>query len=111
MSCSEYTGYQFQEVPPVREVHSLADDVRAGLFSQPRSLAPKYFYDHKGSHLFDRICETPEYYPTRTEASLLQEYAAAIIEHVQPDHMLNLVVVPRVRHDTCLRQPDNLIIP
>jgi len=88
MSCSEYTGYQFQEVPPVREIPSLADDVRTGLFSQPRSLAPKYFYDHKGSHLFDQICETPEYYPTRTEASLLQEYAAAIIEHVQPNHML-----------------------
>jgi len=88
MSCSEYTGYQFQEVPPVRELPSLADDVYTGLFSQPRSLAPKYFYDHKGSHLFDQICETPEYYPTRTEASLLQEYAAAIIEHVQPDHML-----------------------
>lgn len=38
----------------------------------PRSISPKYFYDAEGSRLFDRICELPEYYPTRTELAILE---------------------------------------
>ncbi|MFM0503527.1 ergothioneine biosynthesis protein EgtB [Paraburkholderia caffeinilytica] len=53
-------------------------DVRAGLSRLPKSLAPKYFYDAEGSALFDAICETPEYYPTRTETALLTRIAAEI---------------------------------
>lgn len=48
------------------------------LDSQPASIAPKYFYDRLGSALFAAICETPEYYPTRTEAVILPVAAAAI---------------------------------
>ena len=45
----------------------LRRDLVAGLRARPRSVSPKYFYDAAGSRLFDRICELPEYYPTRTE--------------------------------------------
>jgi L-histidine N-alpha-methyltransferase len=88
MSNTSFPGYCFKEVAPVRQVSTLAEDVVNGLFSDLRSLSPKYFYDHTGSRLFDQICETPEYYPTRTEAALLREYAASIIDLVQPDHMV-----------------------
>ncbi|MBE9229357.1 L-histidine N(alpha)-methyltransferase [Phormidium sp. LEGE 05292] len=47
-------------------------DVIQGLTKKPKNLPPKYFYDHKGSQLFEQICELPEYYPTRTEASILR---------------------------------------
>src|SRR5690606_11690377 len=47
----------------------------AGLRRRPRRLPCKFFYDGVGSELFDRICETPEYYPTRTELRILAEAA------------------------------------
>jgi len=53
-------------------------DVIKGLTEKPKSLPPKYFYDDPGSQLFEKICELPEYYPTRTEAWILQEYADEI---------------------------------
>ena len=49
-------------------------DLLAGLSKSPRSIAPKYFYDAEGSALFDRICELPEYYPTRTERRILERH-------------------------------------
>lgn len=79
-----------QRVRPSREVPTLLDDVRDGLMRAPRSLPPKYFYDEHGSKLFERICETPEYYPTRTEAALLQDNAAAIIAAARPTHIIEL---------------------
>jgi len=71
-----------------RLVNSLEQDVRQGLLNTPRSLPPKYFYDETGSKLFDRICDTPEYYPTRTEARLLEQYAVELINQANPDHIL-----------------------
>ncbi|WP_295996556.1 L-histidine N(alpha)-methyltransferase [Rugamonas sp.] len=50
----------------------------AGLSARQKSLSPKYFYDAIGSALFEAICLTPEYYPTRTETALLREVAADI---------------------------------
>jgi dimethylhistidine N-methyltransferase len=50
-------------------------DFLAALGKTPRSISPKYFYDVEGSRLFDRICELPEYYPTRTELALLERSA------------------------------------
>ncbi len=50
--------------------------VREGLRSRPKTIPPKYFYDAHGSHLFDLICETPEYYPTRTETAILERHGA-----------------------------------
>lgn len=55
----------------------IAADV-TGLFDCPKSLPPKLFYDAKGSALFECITKLPEYYPTRTEASILQENAGEI---------------------------------
>lgn len=53
-----------------------------GLARRPRSIAPKWFYDAEGSRLFERICELPEYYPTRTEFALLDRHAAAIASRI-----------------------------
>lgn len=50
----------------------LRREVLAGLAARPRVIAPKFFYDERGSGLFDRICELPEYYQTRTEMEILQ---------------------------------------
>jgi L-histidine Nalpha-methyltransferase len=61
-----------------------ARDLIAGLSKKPRSVAPKYFYDAAGSALFDRICELPEYYPTRTELGILTTHARAIAQCLGP---------------------------
>jgi dimethylhistidine N-methyltransferase len=50
-------------------------DVIAGLSRAQKSLLPKYFYDERGSELFEAICKLPEYYPTRTEIALMREKA------------------------------------
>jgi L-histidine Nalpha-methyltransferase len=55
-------------------------DVIQGLTESPKSLPPKYFYDDLGSELFEKICELPEYYPTRTEAWILRQYANEIAQ-------------------------------
>ncbi|HTA15488.1 MAG TPA: L-histidine N(alpha)-methyltransferase [Solirubrobacteraceae bacterium] len=57
---------------------SLADDVLDGLTRPFKELPPKHFYDARGAELFDQICELPEYYPTRTERSILQETAGEL---------------------------------
>jgi L-histidine Nalpha-methyltransferase len=54
------------------------EDVIQGLTENPKTLPAKYFYDSRGSQLFEQICELPEYYPTRTEASILRQYADEI---------------------------------
>ncbi|MBO0719440.1 MAG: L-histidine N(alpha)-methyltransferase [Blastocatellia bacterium] len=56
-----------------------ADEVRLGLTSRPKSLAPKYFYDALGSQLFEAICLLPEYYLTRAETEIFHSHAADII--------------------------------
>lgn len=53
-------------------------DIIFGLTESPKSLPPRYFYDRRGSELFEQICELPEYYPTRTETQILQQYASEI---------------------------------
>src|SRR5215217_7270320 len=52
-----------------------ARDVLQGLNAHPKRLPPKYFYDHAGSELFERITELPEYYPTRSEMRILRDHA------------------------------------
>jgi L-histidine N-alpha-methyltransferase len=69
---------------------TLAEDVREGLTATPKRLAPKYFYDSRGSELFERITEQPEYYPTRAEQSILDEVGPKIIELVQPEELVEL---------------------
>jgi len=56
----------------------------AALSQAPRRIAPKFFYDEAGSALFDRICDLPEYYPTRTEFGLLHTHAAEMARLIGP---------------------------
>ncbi len=63
-------------------------DVLAGLSRTQKRLSAKYFYDAAGSQLFDRICELPEYYPTRTELGILRSHAAAMADWCGSDSLL-----------------------
>ena len=63
---------------------AFAHDLMRALASRPRSISPKYFYDAPGSLLFDRICELPEYYPTRTELRILSDNARDIALQMGP---------------------------
>jgi L-histidine Nalpha-methyltransferase len=54
-------------------------EVAAGLSAPQKELPPKYFYDHRGSELFEQITRLPEYYPTRTERALLEDWMPALI--------------------------------
>jgi L-histidine N-alpha-methyltransferase len=58
----------------------IAADARMGLSAPFKELPPKYFYDERGSQLFERITELPEYYPTRAERAILDARAAEIVE-------------------------------
>lgn len=65
------------------------DDVIAGLSLPQKAIPPKYFYDERGSQLFDAICEVPEYYPTRTEAALLARISGELEQRlVDVDHLI-----------------------
>ena len=58
---------------------TMARDVRRGLRTIPKELSPKYFYDERGSRLFERITELEEYYPTRAEREILRSRSAEIV--------------------------------
>jgi dimethylhistidine N-methyltransferase len=60
-------------------------EVLAGLSSSPRTLPCKFFYDERGADLFQKICDLPEYYITRTERELLRRYAPEIAESIGPN--------------------------
>ncbi len=69
---------------------SLADDVLDGLTKPFKELPPKHFYDARGAELFDQICELPEYYPTRTERSILQEAAERLASATGAEELVEL---------------------
>src|SRR5216117_4289053 len=60
-------------------------DVAAGLSSNQRTLSCKYFYDERGAALFQKICELPEYYITRTEIDILDRNRTEIASHLGPN--------------------------
>ncbi len=75
----------------IATTHSFAADTREdieeilqGLTAPQKRISPKYFYDERGSELFDRICELPEYYPTRTELAMMREHMAEVADLVGP---------------------------
>jgi dimethylhistidine N-methyltransferase len=76
------TLQKLQDLEPSREEFRAA--VLAGLRHAEKSLPCKFFYDAEGSRLFDRICELPEYYPTRTECRILREHAGGIAAGIGP---------------------------
>jgi L-histidine N-alpha-methyltransferase len=69
---------------------ALRADVRAGLTATPKTLPPKYFYDERGSELFDEITRLPEYYLTRAETSILQQRAAEIADVSRCESLVEL---------------------
>ncbi|WP_116134800.1 L-histidine N(alpha)-methyltransferase [Trinickia diaoshuihuensis] len=71
---SALTGAPLRHRRADLEENAFCRDLLAGLSKSPRSIAPKYFYDAEGSALFDRICQLPEYYPTRTERRILERH-------------------------------------
>jgi len=75
---------------PDELVAGMRHDVLRGLTSEPKWLPPKYFYDDRGSELFDEITRLPEYYPTNAERSLLHAYAGEIAEAAEADCLLEL---------------------
>ena len=68
--------------PPVSDLLEL---VQRGLGAKPKRLPSWLFYDERGSALFDRICEQPEYYLTRCEIALMDEHAASIADALGSD--------------------------
>ncbi len=85
-------------IPPTLDVHlsgtdlrgALEADVRTGLTAVPKSLPPVYFYDDRGSQLFDDITRLPEYYPTRAERSILDAHAGDIASVSDADTLVEL---------------------
>ena len=69
---------------------TLVDDVRDGLTRSLKELPPKYFYDERGSELFDRITSLPEYYPTRCERQILNRHAPQIVEASAAEELVEL---------------------
>ncbi len=72
---------------PSQQLEFLSDVIE-GLSQDQKRISPKYFYDSKGSALFDQICELEEYYPTRTEMGLLKESALEIANIVEGHHLI-----------------------
>ena len=66
-------------------IEEFARDVGDGLRSKPKFLLAKYFYDEAGSKLFEQITDLPEYYPTRTEATILRENTSDIRDALEGD--------------------------
>lgn len=64
------------------------DDVLLGLARPQKSLPTKYFYDAHGCELFERICELPEYYPTRTELAIMRDRIGEMVKFLGPDCQL-----------------------
>jgi L-histidine N-alpha-methyltransferase len=72
------------------EERSLANDVLDGLTRPFKELPPKHFYDTRGSELFERICELPAYYPTRTEKRILEDRASDLIDETGAGELVEL---------------------
>jgi len=73
-----------------RSRQQMVRDVRQGLTKSPKELSPKYFYDERGSELFEEITQLPEYYLTRAERSLLEQRISGIIGAVRPCSLVEL---------------------
>lgn len=75
---------------PVTEAErqTFEKDVLEGLQSDPMRLPPKYFYDERGSRLFDQISELDEYYPTRTELEIMERHVSEMVDRIGPHALL-----------------------
>ncbi len=75
---------------PSSAAEALRADVLRGLTATPKTLPPKWFYDERGSELFDEITRLPEYYPTRAERSILVEHAGDVAAACGADTLVEL---------------------
>jgi len=78
------------DLPEGGALAGMAEVVREGLSCPFKELPPKYFYDERGSELFERITEQPEYYPTRCERAILDARAAEIVAAATPRTLIEL---------------------
>jgi L-histidine N-alpha-methyltransferase len=88
-SSSEPVTVVESHLPPGGE-RTLREDVLDGLTRPFKEIPPKHFYDARGSDLFEQICELPEYYPTRTERSILEAHADLIAERTGAAELVEL---------------------
>jgi dimethylhistidine N-methyltransferase len=79
-------SFIFHDLKP--HTGSFVEEVVAGLSLPQKTLSPKYFYDERGSALFEQICELPEYYPTRTEMALMRAHAGEMARLLGPECLL-----------------------
>jgi L-histidine Nalpha-methyltransferase len=77
--------FQFHDMGVQANQHTFARDVARGLAAPRKWLPPKYFYDERGSRLYEQICALPEYYPYRAEREILSTYASQI--HAEIGHL------------------------
>jgi dimethylhistidine N-methyltransferase len=76
-----------QAAPLLEQDEALTDDlaeILQGLARPQKALSPKFFYDERGSALFDAICELPEYYPTRTELQIMRSHIDEMAHRIGP---------------------------
>ena len=83
---AEAARIHFTDLHP--QLADFRSEVIAGLTAAPKQISPKFFYDQRGSELFDRICELPEYYPTRTETAILEGSASEMAGLLGPQCLL-----------------------
>jgi L-histidine N-alpha-methyltransferase len=83
-------GVRIQSLLAESSERRLADDVLDGLTRPFKELPPKHFYDARGSELFDRITELPEYYPTRAERQILEQHAPELAESTGAAELVEL---------------------
>jgi L-histidine N-alpha-methyltransferase len=89
-SYAERDRFRIETLIDPRADGALARDARRGLSAARKSIPPKWFYDDRGSKLFEAICELPEYYLTRTEQALLERVAEDVMEAARPSDLVEL---------------------
>lgn len=77
-------------LPRETQAADMLSEVREGLSRPLKELSPKYFYDLEGSRLFEEITRLPEYYPTRTERALLEQWMPAWVDRIGPRTLVEL---------------------
>ena len=77
-------------IEPADLIDALRSDAHRGLTSSPKELPPKWFYDDRGSQLFDEITRLPEYYPTRAERAILASRSDEIARATAADTLVEL---------------------
>ncbi len=71
-------------------IDNIRKEIRDGLTSTPKYISSKFFYDEKGSKLFEEITRLPEYYPTRTEKSILKRIAPKLMNNLKSTDIVEL---------------------